>query len=284
MKCILCKVNEADQTGSHITSCFFVASMLGDRDYEKGYIISTEDLEYTRNRAADEIKEDNILCKGCESRLSYLEGYFSSEYTNKVDLENYNKNFPNFEINGTSYHISKNVNSFAFNLLINSIVWRAHHSTKPLFATFRIPKRTEKEIRLTLDTILPIYENFKVSGRYLNWIREIDSVKDNVKLYPYVILRTKREDQDLKENIIYFSDIEKNPFHIIINEFIILPFMIEKKIDFSKQDYFELNQKYNLIELLNTKYDEVKIGNLKLQDWRDIRNKLYDIVKKSISG
>lgn len=280
MKCILCLNNDADQTGSHITSCFFVTSMLGDRDYESGYIISTEDLDYGRDRKADEIKEDNILCKGCEARLSYLEGYFSSEYTNKIDKPNFSPNFPIYQNNGTAYTTPLNVNPLAFNLLINSIIWRAHHSSKPIFARFRIPKQTEKQLRLTLDTLLPPYEKFKVSGKYKKWITEIESVKDIVKLYPYVIMRTDRQEQDLTENIIYFSEVEKNPFHILINEFVILPFMIDRPINFEKQNFFELNDKYDLSSLLNQDFNEVKIGHLKIDDWRIVRDKLYDIVKE----
>ncbi len=164
--------------------------------------------------------------------------------------------------------------------MINSVIWRAHHSTKPIFAKFRISKQAEKTIRLTLDTLLPPYENYKVKGKHSKWVKELESVEDIITLYPYVILTTILEDQDRTENIIYFSDVEKNPFHIIVNEFIILPFMIGKKINFGKQDFFELNDKYDLESLLNRNFDEIRIGNLELEHWKEVRDKLYNLVKE----
>lgn len=277
-KCHLCQKAEANQTGSHLTSCFMVNSMLGERDNEKGYVISSEGGDYTKNQKADSIKEDNVFCIGCESRLSYLEGYFSSEYTNKIDESRYAANFPNREVNGFSICEPTNINPFAFHLLINSVLWRAHISNKPLFVNYRIPKEAAEQIRLTLDTVLPPYENFKVKGKYSKWISELESVKELIEFYPYVILRTELEEQDRTENLIYFSDVEDNPYHHIINEFVILSFFKGEEIEFDKQDFFELSKKYDLKEVVNEDIDDLKIGNLKLNDWRAIRDKIYGII------
>lgn len=237
-KCKLCKIAEANQKGSHLTSCFMVNSMLGERDDEKGHLLSSEGGDYSKNIKADAIKEDYIFCRGCESRLSYLEGYFSSEYTNKVDKLSFASNFPNSKLNGFSICQPTNINPSAFNLLINSILWRAHISNKPLFVKYKIPEAEAEQIRLTLDTVLPPYENFKVGGKRQRWISELESVKELIKFYPYVILRTELQDQDRTGNFIYFSDVEDNPYHHIINEFVILSFFKSGDLKFDEQDFF----------------------------------------------
>jgi len=256
-----------------------VNSMLGERDEETGHLISSDGGDYQKNRKADEIKEDNIFCLGCEQRLSYLEGYFSKEYTNKNDEPQYSVNFPVEESQDISITSPTRVNPSAFHLLINSILWRAHISDKPLFVNYKIPDQAADQIRLTLDTVLPPYENFKVKGKYTKWIKELETVKDIIEFYPYVILRTELTERDRTENLIYFSHHENNPYHQIINEFVILSFFDKTNIDFEKQDFFELNDKYDLLVVLNNDIDELKIGVLDLDNWRNIRDKLYGILK-----
>lgn len=282
MKCRLCKKADANQTGSHITSCFMVNSLLGDRDKEEGFIISSRGGDFTINRKADFLKDDFIFCRGCESRLSYLEGYFSSEFTNKIDEVQYSANFPVISEGNTNVCQPTNINPLAFHLLIYSVLWRAHISNNPFFTKYKIPEEVAESIRLTLDTVLPPYQNFKVKGKYKEWISELDSVKDLIKFYPYVILKTEWVGQDRTQNLIYFSDIENSPYHHLINEFVILAFFNNHGMDFVKQDYFELSEKYNLHYALNSKIDDLKIGVLRLADWQYIRDKFYGIVSEQL--
>ena len=280
--CQLCKEKEANQTGSHLLSCFMVTSMLGERGEENEFLISSVGGDYRKNRKGEEIKEDNIFCHGCEQRLAYLEGYFSSEYTNKVDQENYKQNFPKTELNGKTFHTPVNMKPFAFHLLIYSIVWRAHLSTKPLFVGFRIPDEAAEHIRTTLNTVLPNYENYKVKGKYKDWIKDIDSVKDIVEYYPYVILKTELTGQDRTQNFNYFSDIEKSPYHIVINEFLILMNFGKDSTNLGSDDFFELSEKYDFQGLTNQNIDELKIGDLEFTDWEEVRNKIFNIVADKI--
>lgn len=50
MTCRLCERKEADQTGSHITSAFLLASQIGKRGQEKGFLLTTDpSQDYTKN-------------------------------------------------------------------------------------------------------------------------------------------------------------------------------------------------------------------------------------------
>ena len=59
--CKLCQKVEATQTGSHITSSFFVKSQIGSRGNEVAFILTTDpNQDYTENVGAAPILEDNI--------------------------------------------------------------------------------------------------------------------------------------------------------------------------------------------------------------------------------
>ena len=277
-KCKLCQSNQADQLNSHITSCFMVASMIGERDLENGYIIGTDSEDHTKNVGADPIKEDFIFCRGCESRLSYLEGYFAKEFTAKVDSITHVGNFEVFK-SPCEYLLPSQVNSVAFHLLISSVIWRAHLSTKSLFKNFTIPSEASEHIRLTLDTVLPEYDNYRVKGKYKDWIKGLIAMKEEVSFYPYVLFRADLESTDRTENLIFFDDREKNPYHFIINEFIGMIYFDNVTIT-DPVSFFRLKEKYDIDCLKMTSVDEIKVARLELEDWRDIRDRLYHHILK----
>ena len=296
--CQLCKKNEANQTGSHLTSCFIVASQIGKRDEEKGYNLTADpNQDYSENKKADDIKEDYILCSGCEKRLSYIESYFSQEITNKIGETKFSENFPVTETEDktkSKYYTCIRTNSIAFHLLVYSIIWRASISNKPIFKGFKIPKNAEEKLRETLDSFLPEYKDHKISTKLKHWLKEINDNSKHFELFPYVILRSDEEVVDLEKmskqelvewekrktkNLLYFNFEDNNPFQIILNEFIILAFFEQSKFDFTKQDLFELSNKYNLNAQLNSNLDSPKIGIINHKDWSNINQKLMNIVK-----
>lgn len=281
-KCKLCKKEDANQTGSHLTSCFIVKSQLGKRDDEVGHLFSDDlKIEPSQNRKADEIKEDFIFCYGCEKRLSFLENYFSSEITNKIGLERYKSNFSEVISNGKTKVIScENVNSVGFHLLIYSIIWRGSISNKRLFGKFRLPDSVEENIREVLDVFLPDYNNFEIKEKQKMWLKNIAAVPELFKFYPYTILTTE-SNENKTGNLIYFSSEDNHPYHFIVNEFIILAFFEDGDIDFSCQDFFELDGHFSLIEALNTDVEEVKIGLLDEDKWEKIMKNYLSIVKQN---
>ena len=118
------------------------------------------------------------------------------------------------------------------------------------------------------------------------------NVPDFFKMYPYVILRSEEDKINLEElsederqewekrktkNLLYFSFEDNHPYHIILNEFIILSFFNGGEIDFTAQDFFELSDKYDLAGQMNQDLTEPKVGILSSEDWKIINSKLYNI-------
>lgn len=171
--CKLCLKKEADQTGSHLISCFIVSSQIGERDNEKGFIITSDpEQDYSENLGSEGIKEDFIFCTACEKRLAFIESYFSQELTNKIDKENFAENFPIVELedeNISQLFKCINVHPIAFHLLIYSVIWRASISKKPLFASFNLEEDVLEELRFTLDLYLPEYKEHKIVPKLKTW-------------------------------------------------------------------------------------------------------------------
>ena len=299
--CRLCKISKANQTGSHITSCFIVASVIGKRDEEKGFHFNSDPQnDYSDNRKANELKEDYILCLGCEKRLSFLESYFSQEFTNKVDREEFSQNFPITVLEDkykTKYIECLNVNPIAFHLLIYSIIWRASISSKESFKDFILPDHAAETIRQILDVFLPEYVNHTIDTKLKTWLREIIAVQDLFYLYPYSILKSEDEIVDIStmtkeekkewelrktKNFIHFNFHEKHPYHIILNEYIILIFVDNEEIDFETNDFFELSDKCDLTKSLNHEIMHPKIGVISHDHWVNVREKIFDIVKQQL--
>ena len=296
-RCLLCEKNEANQTGSHLTSCFIVASQFGKRGEEKAYEITADpNQDYSENKEATGIKEDFMLCAGCEKRLSFVETYFSQELTNKIGESKYLENFPITEIkdeNSSKFHLCVKINPIAFHLLFYSIIWRASISNNPIFSGFKLEQKVMENLRFILDLYLPEYKDYKIVPKLKQWLKDLDNVPDFFSLYPYLILRTEEEDIDVSKltekeleewekrktkNLLYFAFENNHPYHIILNEFIILVFFNEGEIDFTKQDYFELSDKYDLEGQMNKTISPPKIGILKYEDWSRINKKIIDAV------
>lgn len=106
MKCNLCDIKEADQTGSHITSAFLLASQIGKRGEENGYLITTNpEQDYSKNQGDAGIKEDFILCRGCEKRLGIIESIYATEITKKIEDEKYVQNFERIDFENGHYKL-----------------------------------------------------------------------------------------------------------------------------------------------------------------------------------
>lgn len=138
-KCRLCLINDADQTGSHITSAFLVASQIGKRGEEQSHVITTNPKQdYSENTGDQEIKEDYIFCRDCEKRISFIENIYSSEVTNKIENDRFVENFPMTQIENNKYISCIRINPIAFHLMIYSYIWRASISTNRIYQNLEL--------------------------------------------------------------------------------------------------------------------------------------------------
>lgn len=259
MKCKLCNRNEADQTGSHITSAFLLTSQIGKRDNERGFLITTDPTQdYSKNKKAEDIKENNIFCRDCEKRLSFIENYYSTEITQKIEKENFKPNFEEIKTKNGYYLKCKRIEPIAFHLLIYSNIWRASISTQLIYNHFKLSNDVESELQFLLDLFLPNTIDHKIQIGLNEWIKSVRDCKDFFTVFPYVIF--KAENLENKEQTYeFFDNITHNPNHIILNEFVILSFF--GKTEWS-DDFFQLKDEVEMTDLINNGTETCKIGIL----------------------
>ncbi len=161
-KCLLCKKNDADKTGSHIVSHFLskrVDNQEGEngRDKELGFMIGVDDSKMYIGRAIlpekieevygevdDKLLEENhnnnivdyIFCTNCEKRLGVIE----SEYAKTLDI------FSDPE----SLYQSTNISFLGF-LFWGSIFWRL--AIMPNNG-YKMKEKEQKKLRRILDKYL----------------------------------------------------------------------------------------------------------------------------------
>jgi hypothetical protein len=260
MLCKLCNKREADQTGSHITSAFLLASQIGARGEERGYLITTNPKEdYSENKGDKAVKEDYIFCRNCEKRLGIVESIYSSEITQKIEAKQFEQNFEQIQLrNGITKLICNRTNSIAFQLLIQSNIWRASLSSQQLYNHFKLEKETEERIRFNLDLFLPEIIDFKLAQNPREWMRTTDTCKDLFDALPFILLKAENlENKELTYE--YFDNISKSPYHIVLNEYFILPFF--GSLDW-KDDFFDLKAEVDFDALINKEVTDPIIGIL----------------------
>lgn len=284
MQCKLCKNNEANQTGSHLFSAFFVESMLGKRDEETGHLITgSPDLDYRKDVGAEPIKEDYILCRGCEQRLSYLEGYISQEFTQKINKQRYSENFPTEQVENLEVKSALRTNTKAFKLIIYSILWRACLTDKPLFKSFLLPDEVMESLRESLDKLLPPYENHKVKMKRPVWLKSIDA-DDQFPDYPFIIIKGLTSEDENNRNSTFLHPNFNQPYHLLLNEYLILffPTSSNGKIE---DDFFSLREEYKQLEDQKISSDNiVRIVEFDNDQWNRIIRTLKDALVKQKLG
>jgi hypothetical protein len=269
--CKMCLSSPANQTGSHLLSAFMVESMIGPRDHEIGYqITASADLDYRKNVGARPIKQDYILCRGCEQRLSFLESYISAEFTRKIDNENYSSNFEIVN-HPTSLPFKKclRVNPRAFALLIYSVFWRASIS-ETVFKDFRMSTHVEEQLRSQLDRFLPPYENFRVKAKPKEWIKELNESPE-FRCYQFMIFKCQNIlTHGKSRNIIMTHPKFTQPYQFLANEFLI--YFFQHGDTQLTEDFFKLAATFGDLTHLINNCSELKIGILTETQWNGILN------------
>lgn len=276
MKCKLCLKKEADQTGSHITSAFLLTSQIGKRGQEEGYVITNDPKQdYSINQGDKAIKEDKIFCRICEQRLGVVEDTYSREITQKIEAKQFEQNFEKVKSLRNNYILnSKKINPIVFHLLIQSNIWRASISKLPLYRHFELNQELQERIRANLDLFLPYKKDFITPVAYNKWIPLINETKDLFDFIPLVVI--KAENIDNKEMTYeFFDNISKNPYHSIINEYIIYVFDETLKWE---DDFFELRNEFELGALINKDFNYPRVGIIPTELYFKIIEKLRTIV------
>lgn len=271
--CQLCKHNKANKTNSHIVPAFWMKSQIGERGKEKAYLITEDPTQiYTENVGAEGLAEDFILCSDCETRLGYVESYFSTEIIQKIEDVKFAANFEKQASKHGDLLKCIRVNPIAFHLLIYSIIWRAAISNQPVYSHFTLPENVLEDLRFTLDLFLPNTVNHKIEIKQDKWLKTIENYQSLFSFFPYILLKADSL-PDKTETYTWVDNVSNSPNHIILNEYIILPFF--QFMEWKKEDdYFELRNELKLNDLLNNHYEEMKIGIISNEKYNHIISKL----------
>jgi|GEM_PF-2548648 len=278
MKCNLCNIKEADQTGSHITSAFLLASQIGKRGEEKGYLITTNpEQDYSKNQGDAGIKEDFILCRGCEKRLGVIESIYATEITQKIEDDKYGQNFERIDFENEHYKLNcKKISPIAFQLLLQSNIWRASISKQPIYAHFKLSPEQEERLRFNLDLFLPTYINNKIEQSEKDWIKMIETCKDLFDSMPLAIIKAEKiENKD--ETFEFFDKPSKNPYHIILNEYVI--YLFSDSLEWN-DDFFELRDEFILNDIINNTPEKAIITIISNERYQQVVVKIRDLAVK----
>lgn len=272
--CRLCLAAPATQTGSHLLSCFLVESMAGKRGKEKIYLLTQDaKLDHLDNAGDSSVIEDNLLCRGCEQRLSYLEGYISQEFIQKINLSTQQVNFPVVK-HIESYNIKEclKLNSAAFTLLIASVTWRISLSSLLGFSQFQLKEEEMEVLRKALNDLLPPYLDFKVKPNRKEWLEMITEKIEKVKIFSYVII-TPEENQYKTSNLVLAPHFIDYPYSLMLNEFILLIYFGNFDPAKVQEDYYDLGEILIDEDAINTAGKNIKVVYLPESKWEAIKTR-----------
>lgn len=287
MKCTICKINEANQTGSHVFPAWMIASAFDvesrNRDFEIIYKCGAIDSKlpyFGRSVPIEKINEligreledvevkaqanclilDNLWCTECESRIKIAEDYF---------LENIDRSTVDF--NGFSDTDSRdftNVDKYLVRLFIYSLVIRASLSKS---LGFVITSKTSNK----LITFLNRYLKNNLNDT-LNAIRNSKS-KEQLLKYPYRLIKVESPLND--STFVFVHKKYTRPYCFIINKYILQFYGKGNHVIFSPKSFFGIStiisKSHNI---RNYKEDSFKLGIFKNSIWDKIKSHYYDLI------
>jgi hypothetical protein len=278
MICNLCKKKEADQTGSHITSAFLLTSQIGKRGEERDFLItSNPNQDYTQNQGGVGIKEDFLFCRACEKRLGIIEGNYASEITQKIEQKQFENNFDKTVLDNSKYKLRcKRVHPISFQLLLLSNIWRASISEQPLYKYFKLTRELEERIRFNLDLFLPEVVDFKIAQSEKDWTKMIEGCKEFFDNIPLAIFKAENiENKEMTYE--FFDNVCRSPYHIILNEYLILLF--NNSLDWT-DDFFDIRIETDLAAIINDNVDKSIICVISNERYFQTLNKIKDLAVK----
>lgn len=249
MKCKLCKVKNAVQTGSHITSAFLLSSQIGKRGKERGFLITPDPKQdYGQNQGDSVIKEAFLFCHDCEKRLGFIENIYATEITEKIEQKKFESNFEKTILHNGYYKMDcKRIHPIAFQLLIQSNIWRASISEKQLYKNFKLSNDLEERIRFNLDLFLPTIIDFNPVQNEKKWTTIIENCKELFDVIPLAIFKAENIENKEMTYEFFFGPF-KMPYHIILNEYFILLF--DNPLNWV-DDFFDLKNEIELSQIIN---------------------------------
>ncbi len=228
-KCIICNINEANQTGAHIFPAWMIASAFDEkernRDYEVihnfyavdnnlpffGRSVQLEKIEENIGRELndEEIKSqknplvvDNLWCRECENKFKIVEDYF---------LENVDKKTLDFSDCNSLDIVQLKLNIYLVRLFLYSLIYRASITEK---LGFKLEIKIEERLKYFISNYLQT--DLKNTLNYLNHSKR----KNELLAYPIRCIKTENEKGKTSKPV-YVHDKYDKPFCFLINNYIL---------------------------------------------------------------
>jgi hypothetical protein len=208
--CLLCQINPATKTNSHILSKFLSTNFLGEKGTpRRGYEINSETVLKKKPRVIqDSAKESHLLCVECEEYFSVIEG-LSSDTFNKWQDKVAKGDFTRTIIEDFLAIVDCNTSNPAIiRLFVYSLFWRVSISNHGLFSEYKLTVELEEQIRNILS-------NYKASTK-VDFLRGINS-KAPVPIYPFSII-TSNTFKDGTANIL-LAPHSADPYCLVVDRF-----------------------------------------------------------------
>ena len=281
MKCLVCGINEANQTGAHIFPAWMIASAFDINNRTRGHEIiyalqpfdsklpyfgnsvlpdkiidqigrdlTDSEINYQKNH----LTVDNLWCQTCERKFSIVEEYF---------LENVERELTDFtNCNNTSIYELSHANNYIIRLFFYSLFLRAHFSG---FMGFKLNFRAFRKLKYFI--------NHYIQDSLASTKDFIDSSYRKDQLLKYPIRCLKSEQKIASEGWVYLHERHARPYCFIINKYFIQFYGKGDQTKFKPEDFFSISSIITeMDDIKNYKENVFKIGLLNY--------KLYTIVKK----
>ncbi len=264
--CVLCQKREADKTGSHIVPAFMLVSLIGKRNKEIGFQISSKGYvnKYIgREVSAETISElldreltdediesnenlftvDNLLCTECENRLGVIESACAAEIKKikegSIELQK-GKQIDYFEHDA----------NLVLRCLFYSILLRIAAAND---YEYNLNPTLRERIRLLLEKTLSLDPKL-LDANLLKYKSEIVGI-------PLSIFYSPLDADDDGGTQIYTHKPLSIPSLIIVNEFILCSYNSKPQTNFDFGSVFTINK--NIVqEILNFNEAILRIGYL----------------------
>jgi hypothetical protein len=274
-KCKLCKVNDADKTGSHIVPAFILKTLF-ERNKEFVFSIGSKNVsnhigreltpekieDYMGRQLTDEEIEKNnipfivdyIFCDSCEKRLGHLETIYSADVHQKID---------GYKIESNQI-ISIENSSALISLFWYSVIWRLSVCNNTVF---KLKAPDEGKLRIYLDN------NVKTSVG--DQKKHLKNMPDEI-IYPLAICFNSNSVDKITSNLVEGNSYYKNPYLIYCNEYIVVLYFKISQVYGMKHSFYGLETVFEVKELINfgTSKD-FKIGFLVKSIWEKIKENVF---------
>jgi len=219
--CLLCKTQPATKKGSHYTPANIIKKVIGDRDYEELYSISSFEHKVDQFMGRSNLKntdpavkkgdhvDDYIFCPECEKRLGIIEGLCG----NKLNLLIENLAKGQLKILKTK-HFNKyaplsQINRNIIQLYFYSIVWRQCLQQEINSGTIIISEAFQESLRALIHQ--EIYKDIKAIENSANFNN-----------YPGLEIITTYHKGDTTVNAINPNPHVSNPYLFFVGPFDVL--------------------------------------------------------------